>query len=447
MANLGVLIVDGDEASQNAILTGIVQEAEKMAASLGIDKVIGFNGGLEGLTGDYKTEAVPFTVNLFDAPIDEAHFGCVLTSSRARMGISSQSPSGSKGVEAENLKNRIDYFDVRYLIVISGIRGILDFRNALPYLPKRIKNIVFVEKSMNNDVGIYEEAKTIQKEIYNPGWGSAVTSIAELTNRIRIGSRNSGKINVLRLLGGITGWGPSGAKAGGADDVLIPEMFLQTPEKSNASLLGEISEELTDRVKGSQSSFGVYVAGVSEAVPRNDDELQALAKAISGMRGLGDFHSYESYMTKAKDGQSGERHYGERIAEGLSQTPHRKNSITYGSIDHLARWGAPTRLDVHLSKLYGRKAVRLLSSRVSAQMPFIYLQSIQSAEDPLTISIDGIGQIHVNACRLQPVPQGFFDRNDKRKLALTDEYLALLNVFYEDRAGAHREMRRDGQNS
>lgn len=411
MANIGIIVADGDVPIQNALIEAIRDEALNLAHLRGIERVYGFHGGFTSLAPLSPSKNGPMVEDLTRKPIDPTDFKCILSASRSRIGLYNFTEEKKKEF-IESFQSTLRTYNLKYFVVLSGIRGISDFKRSFDILKEHIEGYVVVPKSMNNDIGRRDPQWVAQGPIYNVGFASAVRSIVELTRRMRAGSENFNKITLVQYLGGITGWPTAGAKAGDADIVCLPESFLERDPEL-------ILDELAEKVRDTHSIHNVALVALSESLPRNIEEQKALKAAYQRALVDKDFSGYDRFSREGR-----EVHFACELEKRLKEGNYWQSKVTAEKIGHLARWAEPADLDIYLSRLYGRKAIHNLFDGEYQTMPFITLDHIRRVKNPFELGIDAIRTIGLEHCILQPIPDSFLSGDGI--LGISDEFLGLL---------------------
>jgi ATP-dependent phosphofructokinase / diphosphate-dependent phosphofructokinase len=213
---LAILTGGGDTPALNSS----IESVRNRASMLGF-KVYGIRKGWKGLLGEGDV------VDLTNMPYDGWYGGTALLSSRTNPFPSKKNPESRVPQILENIKR----YKIDMLVSIGG-----DDTNGAAkklYETEGIPVIGF-PKTIDNDLRTRTMHAYKGKEIEAvlcPGFPSAVSAIAEFSNRMRTTCESHQRICVLEVMGRDAGWLTGGAYFGGAEISLVPEIEITKEKK------------------------------------------------------------------------------------------------------------------------------------------------------------------------------------------------------------------------
>ena len=420
MSNAAIVEIDGDTPDANAA----IESAKTMSQICGAQKVYGINDGMQGLL---RAREMPYSAiekDLTGRPINTSHFQCVLSTSTTRSwelndpdGNPYTPETAAKRIEETlaNIGNGVDK-----LIVISGIRGIFDFREIAKHLDI---DWTYIAKSMNCDIGRRNpNSDQPYDPLYSLGYATAATVAKYKAAMASSGAHNQHRVTWFENLGRISGFPGAATQASDADFALLPEMF-----RYYELSLDDVIDDLADIIYHRHSGMRAVVGSSTEAVPTTDEDLGKLLEAYD------DLSKYTSVPLKGKV-----LFYIEKIKERLAEMNHYVGKITPADITHDCRWAFPTEIGIYLAKLYGKAAARKVFSNssddkgVTPVLTFDKLLNVgpeelleditQTDRDPRLITSSDLDYLKADDATIQIVPPEYLG-----KYKITQVFLDVLH--------------------
>jgi 6-phosphofructokinase 1 len=315
---IGVLSAGGDCAGINSAIHWLVNSAldKDLAPIRGVMfEVVGIMDGWRGLI-EVKPEDEE-SVKRWTMPLDT---GFVRTWDRfggTRLGTSRVNPFDPQNDQSKVLLKNVKKLGLEALVVIGGI----DNLGVAYKLYKDGFKVVGIPKTIDRD---------LSETDYTLGFDSAVNSITEDIDRLRITAGSHSRIFVVETMGRRAGWlALEGGEASDAAIILIPEH----------DFLIERVVELLQMRKGQGKRYSIVL--ISEgAKPRGMEEI---------------------HQRRGKDGFG---HYylggvGGFLADEIEKRTDME--VRYVALRHLQRGGAPTAYDRRMGRKFGIAAVDMIA--------------------------------------------------------------------------------------
>jgi 6-phosphofructokinase 1 len=241
-----------------------------------------------------------------------------------RLGTSLVNPFDPKKDQSEAILENIKKLHLDALVVVGGI-----------------DNLGVAYKLFREGVKVVGIPKTIDKDLseteYTLGFDSAVNSITQDIDRIRITAGSHSRIFVVETMGRKAGWlALEGGEATGAAIILIPE---------HDFVMERVAELLLNRKKAGHRYSIVLVS--EGAKPRGMD-------MVLERRGQDGFGNY--YLGGI----------GGFIAEQIEKMTEME--VRYVALRHLQRGGAPTAYDRRMGRKFGIGAVDMIANEDFGRM-------------------------------------------------------------------------------
>jgi len=306
--NIGVLTGGGDSPAINGAIRSVVRRAHH-----GGHTVFGFEQGWRGVVED------------LGRPIGEKDVSGILPRGGTMLGTSRTNPlKMEKGLE--KLKATLKHRRIDGLITIGGddTNGV-----ARQLCEMAIVRCVGIPQTIDNDIPGTE---------FSIGYDSALNIVTEALDRLHTTATSHHRVLVCEVMGRDAGWlALLGGLAGGADEILIPEV---------PSNLDEICQRLRQRTeRGKPFSIvavaeGAKVEGLETPISQ-DSSVDAFGHVKYG--GIGTY-----------------------VASEIERRTGFESRTTV--LGHLQRGGVPSAFDRVLATMFGVRAVELLESGASGVM-------------------------------------------------------------------------------
>ena len=299
MKKIGILTGGGDCPGLNAVIRAVVKKSLKYHW-----EVIGILDGWKGLIEG----------NIL--PLTDQHISGILPKGGTILGTSRTNPfKDEKNVD--KLLSNMKKFKIDALIAIGGE----DTLGVALKLHKLGVPVVGVPKTIDNDISGTD---------YTFGFDTAVSIVTDAIDRLHTTAESHHRIMVLEVMGRHAGWiATVSGIAGGADEILIPEMPFQ---------IEDVCKNLKAR-HDSGKKFSIVV--VSEgAMPSDADHFETLSEE------------------KDEFGHVRLGGMGQRLAKEIEKRLGVETRFTV--LGHVQRGGSPTAYDRVLATRYGVVAVELV---------------------------------------------------------------------------------------
>lgn len=196
MVSVGILTAGGDCPGLNAVIRGVVTQAEAHSGQ----SVVGIRNGWEGLM---ENRFVRLTRDDVRGILPRG--GTILGSSRRDPFV--------HGDGAASVQECIDAAGIRTLIVVGG-DGTL--RTALRIAEETDVNVIGVPKTVDKDISLTDVTL---------GFHTAVEIATDAVDRLTTTAESHNRVAVIEVMGRTQGWIATYAGiAGGAEAILIPEV-------------------------------------------------------------------------------------------------------------------------------------------------------------------------------------------------------------------------------
>ena len=296
---VGVLTGGGDAPGLNAAIRGVARAAWREAY-----EVVGIRNGWQGLL---RNDVFPLTPDAISGILPRG--GTILGTSRTNPFKTSEGP-----------RQVLDTVRTRGIDVVVAIGGD-DTLGVAARLAKMGMRVVGIPKTMDND---------IPGSDYTIGFDTAVTAVMEACDKLHPTAEAHQRVMVVEVMGRDAGWVAAvGGLAGGADEVLVPEVPFS---------VDEVCQRIKDRHERGKL-FSVLV--VAEGCKPKDLETQVAQETAADAFGhvrLGGIGSVLAGEIEARTG------YETRVTV----------------LGHLQRGGSPTWFDRVLATRFGVAAVELI---------------------------------------------------------------------------------------
>ena len=314
---VGVLSAGGDCAGINSTIRWLVYSAldKDLVSRRGMMfDIIGILYGWKGLIEvkpDKKASLKDWTVALTPNNVRtwDRHGG-------TRLGTTRINPFDPKKDQSDLIVQNCKKLGIEALVVLGGF----DALGTASQLYRKGLNVVGIPKTIDRDLSETE---------YTLGFDSAINTITQDIDRLRITAGSHARIFVVECMGRKAGWlALEGGEASGAAIILIPE---------HDFLLDRVKELLEMR--------------------RKEGERYSIVLVSEGAKPRGMAEIYE------KRGKDGFGHYylggvGGFIAEELQKTTDME--VRYVALRHLQRGGTPTAYDRRMGRKFGIAAVDMI---------------------------------------------------------------------------------------
>lgn len=301
MKRIGVLTGGGDCPGLNAVIRAVVR------SGLPHDfETLGIRNGWQGLIdGDVE-------------PLTDFSVSGILPKGGTILGTSRTNPL-AKTADFQKIKANIKKYDIHALVVIGG-DGTL---SAARDVAKQGINLVGVPKTIDNDISGTDVTF---------GFDTAVATVTEAIDRLHTTAESHHRIIVVEVMGRNVGWiAVMSGIAGGADEILIPEIHTS---------MDEVCENLMKRYK-SGKKFSIVV--VAEGVNRETLGLPPVPEHMQDECGHEKFVGIANIL-------------GREIEKRIGV----ETRVTI--LGHVQRGGSPTAYDRILATRYGVAAMGLIQT-------------------------------------------------------------------------------------
>ncbi len=307
MKKIGILTGGGDCPGLNAVIRAVVRKSFQNRWAL-----IGIKNGWKGLI---EGDMVPLTENQVSGILPKG--GTILGTSRTN-------PFKNEGAVDKCLDN-IKKYRIDALVAIGGD----DTLSVAAKLYEMGVHVVGVPKTIDNDLSCTDSTF---------GFDTAVSIVTEAIDRLHTTAESHHRVIVVEVMGRHAGWIATIAGiAGGADEILIPEIPFETEE---------VCKNLQARYEcGKKFSIVVVAEG---AKPAHSNELitQDLEKDEFGHVRLGGI--------------------GHWLSQEIEKRLKVETRVTV--LGHVQRGGTPTAYDRVLATRFGVSAVQLLEQENYGKM-------------------------------------------------------------------------------
>jgi 6-phosphofructokinase len=322
---IGVLSAGRDCAGINAAVQWVVYSAldkDLVPIRGAMFEVVGIIDGWRGLI-ELKPDKKE-SIKRYVVPLDTNLVRTWDRSGGTRLGTSLVNPFDPKKDQSELIIENMKKLNLEALVVIGGF----DSLGVAYKLFREGVRVVGIPKTIDKDLSETE---------YTLGFDSAVNSITQDIDRIRITAGSHSRIFVVETMGRRAGWlALEGGEASGAAIILIPE---------HDFVMERVVELLNMRKKAGHRYTIVLVA--EGAKPRGMD-------MVMERRGQDGFGNY--YLGGI----------GGFIAEQIEKTIGME--VRYVALRHLQRGGPPTAYDRRMGRKFGIGAVDMIANEDFGRM-------------------------------------------------------------------------------
>jgi 6-phosphofructokinase 1 len=307
MKRIGVLTGGGDCPGLNAVIRAVVR-----SGLLYDFETIGIRNGWLGLIdGDVE-------------PLTDFSVSGILPKGGTILGTSRINPL-AKTADFQKIQANLKKFGIHALVVIGG-DGTL---SAARDMAAEGINLVGVPKTIDNDISGTDVTF---------GFDTAVATVTEAIDRLHTTAESHHRIIVVEVMGRNVGWiAVTAGLAGGADEILIPEIH---------TTMDEVCNNLMNRYR-SGKKFSIVV--VAEGVNR---ETLGLPRVPEDLR---DECGHEKFVG-----------IGNILGKEIENRIGIETRVTI--LGHVQRGGSPTAYDRVLATRYGVSAVERINSGLFGRM-------------------------------------------------------------------------------
>lgn len=307
MKKIGVLTGGGDCPGLNAAIRAVVRKSLQYGW-----EIIGIKNGWQGLIdGDMEILT------------DYAVSG-ILPKGGTIIGTSRTNPFKNKE-DTQKLMDNIKKSGLHAIIAIGGD----DTLSVAEKLRQKGINIIGIPKTIDNDLSATD---------YTFGFDTAVSVVTKAIDRLHTTAESHHRVIVVEVMGRYAGWiATTGGIAGGADEILIPEVPFN---------IEEVCSNLKQRYDRGKTFSIVVVAEGAKPEQKEKEIVKSERKDEFGHTQLG-----------------GIGHY---IADEIEKRMNIETRVTV--LGHVQRGGTPTAYDRVLATRYGVKAVELIKKEDFGKM-------------------------------------------------------------------------------
>lgn len=305
---IGILTGGGDSPAINGAIRAIVRRAYA-----GQHTVFGFDLGWRGV------------IDGVGRPIEEKDVSGILPRGGTMLGTSRTNPFKIEGAIAK-VRHTLSELGIDALITIGG-----DDTNGVArrLCEENIIRCVGIPQTIDNDIPGTE---------FSIGYDSALNIVMEALDRLHTTASSHHRVMVCEIMGRDAGWlALLGGLAGGADEILIPEVEFDL-------------DEVAARLKG-RLARGKYVSIVAVA---------------EGAKPKGLDHKITQDTSVDEFGHVKLGGIGNYVASEIQKRTGFETRTTV--LGHLQRGGVPSAFDRVLATMFGVKAVELLEQGASGVM-------------------------------------------------------------------------------
>ncbi len=307
MKRIGVLTGGGDCPGLNAVIRAVVRSGLPYGF-----ETLGIRNGWQGLIdGDVE-------------PLTDFSVSGILPKGGTILGTSRTNPL-AKTADFQKIKANLKKFGIHALVVIGG-DGTL---SAARDVAGEGISLVGVPKTIDNDISGTDVTF---------GFDTAVATVTEAIDRLHTTAESHHRIIVVEVMGRNVGWiAVTAGLAGGADEILIPEIHTS---------MEEVCNNLMTRYR-SGKKFSIVV--VAEGVNRETLGLPPVPEDLRDECGHEKFVGIANMLGKEIESRIGI-----------------ETRVTI--LGHVQRGGSPTAYDRVLATRYGVAAVELINAGAFGRM-------------------------------------------------------------------------------
>ena len=299
MKRIGVMTGGGDCPGLNAVIRAVVR------SGLPYDfETLGIRNGWQGLIdGDVE-------------PLTDFSVSGILPKGGTILGTSRTNPL-KKTTDFQKIQENLKKYDIHALVVIGGNGTLAAARDVA----NRGINLIGVPKTIDNDISGTDVTF---------GFDTALATVTEAIDRLHTTAESHHRIIVVEVMGRDAGWiAVMSGLAGGADEILIPEIHTS---------MEEVCDNLMNRYR-SGKKFSIVV--VAEGVHR---EMLGLPPVPEDLR---DECGNEKFVG-----------IGNILGREIEKRIGIETRVTI--LGHVQRGGSPTAYDRILATRYGVAAMELV---------------------------------------------------------------------------------------
>jgi 6-phosphofructokinase 1 len=299
MKRIGILTGGGDCPGLNAVIRAVVRSGQPYDF-----ETLGIRNGWQGLIdGDVE-------------PLTDFSVSGILPKGGTILGTSRTNPL-AKTADFQKIRANIKKYDIHALVVIGG-DGTL---SAARDVSRQGISIVGVPKTIDNDINGTDMTF---------GFDTAVAIVTEAIDRLHTTAESHHRIIVVEVMGRNVGWiALLAGIAGGADEILIPEVHVT---------MEEVCDNLMKRYR-SGKKFSIVV--IAEGVHRDTLGLPPVPE------GMQDECGHEKFVG-----------IGNILGKEIEKRLGVETRVTI--LGHIQRGGSPTAYDRILATRYGVAAMELV---------------------------------------------------------------------------------------
>ena len=318
MKKIGVLTGGGDCPGLNAVIRAVVRKSMQYNWD-----IIGIKNGWKGLVQGEMELLTDYSVS------------GILHKGGTIIGTSRTNPFKNEEEVKKVLKN-IEKFKIDAIVAIGGD----DTLSVASKLFKMGIPVVGVPKTIDNDLSCTD---------YTFGFDTAVSVVTEAIDRLHTTAESHHRVMVVEVMGRHAGWiATMGGIAGGADEILIPEVDFDIEE-----VCGYLKQRYN---RGKKFSIVVVAEG---AKPKKED----LNSVESSDKGKITHVTGEGTVVTQTDEKDDFGHVrlggiGNFLAKEIERRMNVEARVT--SLGHVQRGGSPTAHDRVLATRFGVAAVELI---------------------------------------------------------------------------------------
>jgi len=327
MKKIGVLTGGGDCPGLNAVIRAVVRKSLQNGW-----EIIGIKNGWRGLIKGEMELLTDYSVS------------GILHKGGTIIGTSRTNPFKSE----EDTKKLVDNIERAKLDAIVAIGGD-DTLGVASKLYKMGINVIGVPKTIDNDLSCTD---------YTFGFDTAVSIVTEAIDRLHTTAESHHRVIVVEVMGRHAGWiATMGGIAGGADEILIPEVPFDIEE-----VCGFLKQRYE---RGKKFSIVVVAEG---AKPKKEDFSNDTHRNVDG--NITEVGGKGTLVTKSDNiDDFGHVQLG-GIANYLSREIERRMNVEtrVTNLGHVQRGGTPTAHDRILATRFGIGAVNLIDKEDFGKM-------------------------------------------------------------------------------
>jgi phosphofructokinase-like protein len=333
MKTIGVLTGGGDCPGLNAVIRAV----ERAGTKYGFE-TLGIRNGWQGIIdGDVE-------------PLTDFSVSGILPKGGTILGTSRTDPLKTS-TDFQKIQNNIKKYGIHALVVIGG-DGTL---SAARDMAQRGISLVGIPKTIDNDISGTDTTF---------GFDTAVSTVTEAIDRLHTTAESHHRIIVVEVMGRNVGWiAVMAGIAGGADEILIPEVHFT---------LDEVCKNLKARYD-SGKKFSIVV--IAEGAHEKDLGLPTIPENQRDECG------HEKFVG-----------VGNILGRELERRLGIETRVTI--LGHVQRGGSPTAFDRILATRFGVAAVQLVQAGEFGKM--VAIQGNRITSIPLESAVNHLKKVDTN---------------------------------------------------